>query len=747
MAVAPGSEHVPPLLLAVTMPPRVRRVLVNVWETASGELARQLQVVLHEAELALGRVLDQNRGTQTGNAYAGALRSLRQHGPELVPCVMQALQAEVVHLHAPRASRRFEGLSAMGNGWSLVDEADTDEDAVLGDLAARADLRNSLALQLMGQRFGVLAGAPAFDAEHLPLGPHTLCHALREACTSLGMPLEARLEVYTQFGKVAMAHLPTLLETLNARLASEGILPHLNFVPVRRRPANPGPGPGRAAEVAPAPTPHVESASTSPHPSDSQPTSGPEPQTPPHDRFATLQDLLARRRALLAKLRSVGNDERLREQLTHEDVLGSLRHMREGAGKPGTPSDIRQTLLAQARQAHGHGVALGDADSDGFELFGLFMGQLQRELRAGTRGETLVEGLKLPLLQLALRDHHFFVDRDHPARKLLDAVSLAGAKWLGEDDLDPQWLGLLQRAVGMVQADPDAGEETFVAANHALQGGLQATARKNDLAERRYVEAARGREKLELARERATGEIARLVAGRQLPRFHSLLLEQAWTDVLSLVLLRSGEDSDAWREMRDATVAIVDASSGPANVITDPAFQNKLQDALAQVGYHAEDACAIARQLANGRADDDGLATRTELVVQLKARARLGEDSLAHAGTAIATRTSAEHAAYARLGAIGDGCWIDLLDASQASVVRRRLAWTSPRTGHALLLNRRSVRVDGDDLDDLARRLAAGTLLLVEDIHPAEVAWQATLANLQRMGSDHASTRGAAHGS
>jgi len=727
------------------MPPRVRRVLEHVWQTASGELRSQLQVVLHEAELALGRLLDQNRDTPIGDAYAGSLRSLREHGHELVSRFLQALEADVVHLHAPRASRRFEGLSIAGNGWSLIDETEMDEGSVLGDIASRADLRSSLALQLMGQRFGVLAGAPAFDAEHLPLGPHGLCHALRDACGSLGIPLYARLRVYQQFGKVALAHLPTLLETLNALLAREGILPHLNFVPVRRRQS--AQDPVRAANAARGSAPPVAPASTAPHPSDSLPASDPERPAPPREGFATLQDLMARRRALLAKLRSAGNDERLREQLTREDVLGSLRRMRAGAGKPGTPSDIRQTLLAQARQARGHGVALGDADSDGFELFGLFMGQLQRELRAGTAGETLIEGLKLPLLQLALRDHRFFIDPDHPARKLLDAVSLAGAKWLGEDDLDPQWLGLLQRAVGMVQADPDAGEETFVAANYALQGGLQATARKTDMAARRHVEAARGREKLELARLRASGEIARLVAGRQLPRFHRLLLEQAWSDVLTLVLLRSGEDSEVWREMRDATAAIVDASSGPADRITDPALQDRLQDALAQVGYHAEDAGAIARLLANGRADDDALASRTELMVQLKARARLGEENLPHAGTTVVARNRIEQAAYVRLGCIGDGCWIDLLEPCHESVVRRRLAWTSPRTGHALLLNRRSVRIDGDDLDVLARRLAAGSLLLVEDIHPAEAAWQATLANLQRIAGDHSSQLGASHGS
>ena len=185
------------------------------------------------------------------------------------------------------------------------------------------------------------------------------------------------------------------------------------------------------------------------------------------------------------------------------------------------------------------------------------------------------------MLQLALRDHRFFVDPAHPARALLDAVSLAGARWLAEDDLDPQWLGLLQRAVGTVQEDPDAGDETFGAANHALQGGLLAAARKNEMAERRHVEAARGHEKLELAQLRASSEITHLIAGRQLPRFHAMLLEQAWTDVLSLVLLRSGEESEAWRDMRETTLAIVDASTG-AGEGCRTGLLARLQDALAQ---------------------------------------------------------------------------------------------------------------------------------------------------------------------
>lgn len=736
----------------MTLPRRVRRALENQLQTAISDLNRQLQVVLQETGLELGRQAERASDHNVQASLFESMRKLRNGETGFMAQFRQDLEATLTTLRAPRVARRLEELTMPAHGLSLVEDAEMDEGTVLGSIATRVDARNSLALQLMGYRYGVLAGGPAFDAEQLPLGPHGLCHALRNACDSLMLSMDARFQLYRQFEKVAMAHYPVLLDALNARLAADGILPHLTFVPVRARAATPGVDrasePTATTRAATASAPAATDAAPMPlsiAPIEATVTAG-TADAAPEGAFAALQGLLARRRELLAKLRAGANEERLREPLTRDEVLTSLRRMRSNTSKNGNMSDIRQTLLAQARQMHGHGVTLTDADGDCFELFRLFLTQLQRELRAGSPGEALIEHLKLPLLQLALRDHRFFIDAAHPARMLLDAVSLAGARWLGEDDLDPQWLGLLQRAVSTVHEDPDASYDTFVAANHALQGGLQGAARKCEMSERRQVEAARGREKLELARQRATDEIARLVGGRHLPRFHAILLDQAWADVLSLALLRGGEDSDAWRELREATAAIVEASATPVQRNPDPDFVAKLQDALGQVGYHAEDAGAIARQLAHGRSEDADLASRTELIVQLKSRARLGEETVARAAATRLPCSPSEQAAHATLAVQMDGRWIDLFDPADDSVVRRRLAWLSPSSGHVLLLNRRGLRVAEEaSLDGLARKLASGRLQLVDaDIHPAEIAWQATMANLARIAGE--AKQEAAHG-
>ena len=82
---------------------------------------------------------------------------------------------------------------------SLVNEEEIEETSALTDAATRAELQNSLALFLLGQRFGVLAGRPAFDSETLPVGPQALCRSIRRAVERIGLDTSARLLMYRSF--------------------------------------------------------------------------------------------------------------------------------------------------------------------------------------------------------------------------------------------------------------------------------------------------------------------------------------------------------------------------------------------------------------------------------------------------------------------------------------------------------------------------------------------------------------------
>ncbi len=716
-----GGAAAPPLSR------RARSVLERLFADVRSELETQLPHVIEATELALSEPLASGKPALEA-ARINSLRSLGSDNKFFVQRFLAHVEAAFqspVNAATPATATDDPPAQML----ALVDDGAGDSDEMLLETTAnRLGSRNSLALQLLGQRFGVLARAPAFEPEALPVGPQVLCAGLAGAVDALDLSPHARLQLFLQFEKALVDVYPTLLDGANDSLARAGILPFLSYVPVRRLPGAVGKHgegsdyPGNADDAQPTPEALASARMRS------------KQRAPIDASFSTLQTLLQRRRAVLAKLRPASrinaDQEKNRPTLDHDEVLEALKRLRANNTRAESVQEYRQILLAQARQQHGRGVALSEADEDTFDLLALFLAQIQRALRRSSPGHSLMDKLFLPMVLAAMRDPVFFTDANHPARELLDAVSLSGARWLAEDDLDTQWLGLLQRAVGSVHRDGDGSPETFAEANQTLQSGLQSLIRKAEMAERRQVEAARGRERLAVARLRANEAITALQAGRTLPQYHDVFLHHAWIDVLSLAYLRGGDDSDAWRGLMDATRHVIDAGLHGDPAALSTTSLNRICETLEQVGYHTEDAAAIADALVPQPPGSAIEAQRARLLDKLGSRARLGEDALARGDGRHDLSRPEEKQAYEQLRNASIPSWIEYTGDPEHPL-RRRLAWIGESSGQALLVNRRGLQAEEESLTGLARKLAAGNVQLLDsDASPAKSAWEATLDSL-----------------
>jgi hypothetical protein len=210
------------------------------------------------------------------------------------------------------------------------------------------------------------------------------------------------------------------------------------------------------------------------------------------------------------------------------------------------------------------------------------------------------------------------------------------------------------------------------------------------------------------------------------------LLGQAWADVLTLTLLRHGEESEDWRRRLAVTREVVEIASGQRAHAFNPALTTSVREALVQVGYHAEDAQAIARRLTSGLGDDeDDPASRTELAMRLKNRARLGEVS-ATARTSDVAYSPAEQAAFAHLRSLPLGSWFEFRQ-DGGGTVRRRLSWFSTVTDTALFVSLRGQRADERSLHDVVGLLARGEIRVVPPAESALVdqAWRSALEALR----------------
>jgi hypothetical protein len=726
------------------LPPRVRGILETVLQVASAQLEQRLDATLAEFEQQLFRLAQHTRNPAIESGYLQILRTLRMNRADLIPNFLLGLEAKLARLghsrETTRAAKTPEGAPASSRGsagLALVEETQLDAELMMRDVAQRSAAGASLPLHLLGQRFGVLAAAPAFDAERVPLGPWSLCTLLQQASAVLQLPPESQLLLLRSFERKAMADYETLAELFNTTLAEAGVLPALSYVPLRVR-SSPAPAPGREAEQAAARIEPVDAAGDAamrgrPHASWLVPADG-APAGAEID-FGALQALLAARRAArpdaqrsaTPTLASTGGRTELAQ------ALDQIRASLAGSGAAVSGIDgLKREALVRMRDRHGGDVGLSQDDSDTFDLLDMLYQRIEREVRTDAPAAALLRNLQLPVLDAALRDRAFFTQPQHPARQLLNTVAESGARWLGEQDSDPLLLAPIQRAVDHVVRNAHHDPSAFDSGNQLLQHELQLHARRSEMAERRHIEAARGREKLEIARRQAADTLADLLASHAPPKFVRALIEQTWADVLTLSLLRHGDESEQWQQMLDTTRRIVEASCG-AEPAPDAELAAQVEAALAQVGYHAVEAAAIARRLTSHPDAEDG-ASRTELAAALKSRARLGEGTDAAAPKVdLPPRTPDEQAQYERVRTLPFGTWIEFVVNQQGDVVRRRLSWYSTVTGHALFVNLRGQRAGEQSLDSLARTIARGQarVVTVERARPVDRAWQATLNALR----------------
>jgi len=714
-----GSNATPSAKLATAaLPRRVAAVLERVLALVGTEMQGHLGRMLNEFEQQLFLLADHARNPALQSGHLDTLAKVKVNRGRLLPGFLREVEAQLAGIRANSRRNDADGdeRAMPFRNLSLVDDQDLDEESVLRDISMRLEARASLPLHLLGQRFGVLAGCAAFDAERIPVGPRAFAQALRESSKALQIGPDARLLLFKAFERVVMANYDQFAKLVNDLLVKEGVLPSLNYVPLRVRP------PGEAATV-PSAANDADQAGRAMQawygwPSEPGPGAGSAIED--GALFSMLKELLAERRV---------------------PGTGVAAAAPSPASAPSATEAAAEAVSTMADTVRSDGGQPAGEERDATELVELLYRQVQQQVRPDSKAQDLLAKLQGPLAQLASADPGIFTQARHPARQLLNAVAESGAKWTPEGETDPQLPEHLERVVEEVASADKAGPDVFEAANRKLQQHLQQLARKAEVAERRQVEAARGKEKLELAKRRATEVIEAEVRNQPLSRFVMSLLKQAWADVLTLTLLRHGEDSDEWGKRLAATREVVGIAVQQDGLAFNPSLTGLVRDALVQVGYHAEDAQAIARRLTTGIGDDDDPASRTELAMRLKSRARLGEVNAAMQSDD-RPYSPAEQVAFQHLRALPAGSWFEFRQ-PEGGHLRRRLSWYSTVTNTTLFVNQRGQRVEQMSLRDVVRMLAEGELRAVtaENGPLVDAAWRSAIDAL-RAGRQGGGTHG-----
>jgi hypothetical protein len=697
---------------------RARALLKIVHALAEDWLERAVRKGLESYDQHLFRSADSEPDATRRKQFLTALDGFDRSKKSCWPRFRELLLRAASELPARARGQPYGELAKLsGRRLSILSDAEMEASLVLAEFSSYAEMHHSRTLHQLGMRLGVLARAPAVPIEHNPFGPKALCDCLKAAAEAVTVPEELRVVLLRHLGRQIFDGLGANLKALNESLIAEGVLPNtVVLAPRRARGKGPRPVPVSSQAAATPPTATDDTAAPS-IVSDSPSTPSATPAGP------ASSEIFAMLRALLAVQQSGSPTPTAAPAGTAspapsvEDLLATLSDRQ--AARAGAASGAAPGPSALPRPMP-PGVAEAAAQADAARLVDLLVSLALNDAPAQSGGRQLLERLKPAMARLAVRDPALFADREHPARQLAERLAGPARGWL-----DPNGNEALRRRVGAVVEDiasrPYPTAEVFKRAVGDLDIQLTELRQLASEGERSQVQAAEEHERLNLA-VRSAGEAMRgLLASAPKPsRLVRTLLEQAWTDVLVMAMLSSGSDaltpgSPAGRRLAVAQELLTADTSGQRELPLS--LRPEVVDGLASIGHDPKDIDSLCIRLFEPErtADDDSIASPTELAMRLKARNRIvdsGSEPTAMPGEL----TPIEEQASQTLAQLPVGTWMEFLRPPPDGSLCLKLAWASPRTGRCLFVDAQGRRALDTTLKHLARGQARGQLRVVPEV-------------------------------
>ncbi|KAF1714007.1 thymidine phosphorylase [Pseudoxanthomonas yeongjuensis] len=721
--------------------------------------------------MALGRFDDAlfDRAERAGNAqlaFLDAMRELRRRREEIIARFRAHLEKAWHSLEAGEPMSMESALIDAGSALSLVSDQELESRLAARNLASVIMRDCKPVLQRLDRRLGWIAGNLVLDNDHNPIGPEHIGVAIHDAFATCELSLEVRLVVIKLCERDLVPGISRLYEALDQRLVQSGVLPEM---PAARTPA-------RAATRAPEHQgPHADMA-------EDDEASAPAWAARFTHRMAGMKGgmqasmgqggfndglpgyaggaqgvLLEALHHLLQESR--GNRETTvpqhssssveNRQLSQREMLSvlSLLQSTPSAALSAAIGDTGESLAQRLKSevlsgANRLGVdpstaRLAPVDEDAIDLVGMLFDVMLDERDLEGRPRELIGRLVVPFVKVALLDRRMFVQKTHPARRLLNVLAEACEGNSGESAAERTLMAKVEEVVDRLTAEFNENLAVFLTLEEEFRDFLNQHKRRIEIAERRAAEIQSGQERLETARVRMALELSARLDGRHVPQAIDDFMRQPWAHHVTMTVLREGEDGEGLRDaLLLADGVMEELAEAQRQIIGKPWLQTwrpSLQKVFASVGMNADAASSAVDALhdtlqavAASRPDLEKSLPELPQVVLPRASEEESTPIQLVGGTDTLDfdSTDADH-----FRGLPIGTWLDFIDKDN-KVQAGKLSWVSPISSRLLFVNRRGVRFCVASPEELAVMVRMGRLRTHQDEDAFDSAMQGVIERL-----------------
>ncbi|MCE5362233.1 DUF1631 domain-containing protein [Pseudomonas anguilliseptica] len=729
--------------------PRFGELVQSCRKLVMNRLAEHLTGVFAQVDDTLFECAEKAENNQVQTLFFDNMREIRKQRPHIERSYHQQIAQNFSDFLEGKLKPLPSTTELDAEQMALVQNEDYEESLQVTNMVSRVKARCAQPLFALEQRLALLNNGQKLGEDINPFGPQMIAQAFRDALTPCPFPLRIKVILYTLFDTHVMQSLDSIYTALNQRLIEAGVLPNLKYSAQRNSQARPKSPTSATAETPQEthsgagrntanPTPTQPGAST--YNSSNTDLSGPPPNDP-LELLGSLAALLGEHRQrdldapLLGGTRSIASFTPREATSTYSAsaLLDALNRMQQQSANDlsqrlsrpqqveGLKADLQQQLEAHSELPGQQKVS--DQEADVIDLVGMLFDFILDDDNLPDSCKTTLSHLHTPYLKVALQDKALFTQHHHPARRLLNAMAQAGVLYGGEGD-ERGLLAKMQWVVERVIHDFFGDLQLFEGLLEEFNEFVATLRHKVELRERRAVEAAKGRDKLLGARQRAVEVIAKSLTDRQPPTIIRNFLGLTWADVLVFVLLRNGERSPEWQRACEAAEQL--AWSG---TLLDEAGRERLQKLRVPLledlrkglellgGYHED---GIRRLLQDLVACQHAVQAKQPLVAakltpnlpESPLGAMLGEDAaLATLAPRESTLSARAQALIKELSHIEFGTWFEFVNGQQVRTLK--LSWFSPTTRNYMFVDQSGQRVAIKPITQLASEMEQGLARIV----------------------------------
>ena len=664
------------------------------------------------------------------STYFNAMRSLRVFRNGLEQSYLKALLANYDEFWRS-GGRNVLVSSAQADHddeLSLVGEEELEENLATSSMIDKASSRFSRSLFALNKRFAAMLGQDDLVEKQNPLGPFAVANVFRQEMSAWDGEIVVRIVIYKLFDKHVVSQLETLYEELNQLLVTAGIMPDIHQAQgYRSAPATVSEQTQPPLSSSSVATQHEESSQEVPSIAEIWGYMQQMMSTRQIDAATFNPSISAAGHLPVLPKRSVVDELSAMQQQIYTAPVSSYSDIKLAQER------LREELVDRFSSAHesNNQHRLGEKEQQTINVILMLFNQVLDDPNLPDTMRAILARLQIPVLKAAIEDDTFIENKSHPARELVNNLAKACVGWIDDGDRSETCLyGKVKAAVDRILNEYKDDISLFVEINNEFTQYMDQSARVAAAVERRVTQTLEGEDRIQASRRK----IAELLEGYhidQLPDVARRLLSDPWKKLLTITLLREGEESQAWKNALAVSDELVKSvTPGDSGASRDellaiiPKLGNKLREGFAYISYNTADARKLLNELqtchieiirskrpragAAGMLKPAGAARSPE-----KAGVQEQKEREALVPPKASERVTIDDEHDRLVAAIGEGQWIRM-EYKDKEVVGK-LVWRSKFTGTMLFVDGQGKKVAQIKDKGLAVLFRAGKSAMLED--------------------------------